>query len=212
VKCPLCGSRRGKRRCPAKRADICAICCGEKRVVEIDCPQDCQWLRDGQANELRREWTEYLRAQAPEKARLWMSVMDGWLPVVDAVEQSVADAARSIRDLSDEETAEALAGVLKGYSAEANGILYRPSSTSPRVEAVSRDLHEGVEALRASVRKDGRGELPHKAILDSLQAVLDRVEFHRDRPASRSFVAHLRRVRAGAHAPDAGEGTRLVIP
>ena len=42
--CPSCGRRKGRRDCPALRASICTICCGTKRLVEIDCPETCVHL------------------------------------------------------------------------------------------------------------------------------------------------------------------------
>ena len=42
--CPLCEKRKAKRYCPAKGEMICAICCGEKREVSIDCSSDCPYL------------------------------------------------------------------------------------------------------------------------------------------------------------------------
>jgi hypothetical protein len=42
--CPLCRSRKARRRCPALNQQICAVCCGTKRLVEIACPSDCVWL------------------------------------------------------------------------------------------------------------------------------------------------------------------------
>jgi hypothetical protein len=44
VLCPLCGTRRARRGCPALGKQICAVCCGTKRLVQIDCPPDCVWL------------------------------------------------------------------------------------------------------------------------------------------------------------------------
>jgi hypothetical protein len=44
VICPLCGNRRARRGCPALDKQICAICCGTKRQVEIACPADCAYL------------------------------------------------------------------------------------------------------------------------------------------------------------------------
>jgi len=44
VVCPLCGTRRAKRGCPALDKQICAVCCGTKRLVQIRCPSDCAWL------------------------------------------------------------------------------------------------------------------------------------------------------------------------
>jgi hypothetical protein len=42
--CRLCGQRRARRACPALGHEICAVCCGTKRQVEIQCPSDCAYL------------------------------------------------------------------------------------------------------------------------------------------------------------------------
>jgi hypothetical protein len=42
--CALCGQRKAKRACPALGRQICAVCCGTKRLVEINCPADCVYL------------------------------------------------------------------------------------------------------------------------------------------------------------------------
>jgi len=44
VVCPLCGIRRARRACPALGKQICTVCCGTKRQIEIKCPSDCVWL------------------------------------------------------------------------------------------------------------------------------------------------------------------------
>ncbi len=44
VVCRLCGQRRARRACPALGYEICAVCCGTKRLVEIHCPSDCRYL------------------------------------------------------------------------------------------------------------------------------------------------------------------------
>src|SRR5688572_33379775 len=42
--CPVCAQRKGRRDCPALRQTICTVCCGTKRLVEINCPSDCVHL------------------------------------------------------------------------------------------------------------------------------------------------------------------------
>jgi hypothetical protein len=44
VICPLCGQRKARRTCPALGQQICAVCCGTKRLVQIQCPADCAYL------------------------------------------------------------------------------------------------------------------------------------------------------------------------
>jgi len=60
-RCPLCDERRGKRACPAKRAQICSACCGSKRLVEIACPEDCAYLTGVHAAAWEGRETEHRR-------------------------------------------------------------------------------------------------------------------------------------------------------
>lgn len=48
--CPLCGSRRARRACPALGESICSACCGAKRRKQIDCPPDCGYLESATAH------------------------------------------------------------------------------------------------------------------------------------------------------------------
>jgi hypothetical protein len=44
MQCPLCQGRQARRVCPAVGRQICPVCCGTKRQVEIACPADCGYL------------------------------------------------------------------------------------------------------------------------------------------------------------------------
>jgi hypothetical protein len=50
MSCPVCHQRKAKRACPALGKHICAVCCGTKRLVEINCPPDCGYLLASRAN------------------------------------------------------------------------------------------------------------------------------------------------------------------
>ena len=65
MKCILCEKRKAKRSCPAKDTQICPQCCGEKRVLEIECPESCEYLKAGR----EREVAEYQkRIQSMDQA------------------------------------------------------------------------------------------------------------------------------------------------
>src|SRR4029077_9789958 len=44
MSCPICHVRKERRACPALRQTICPVCCGTKRLTEIQCPEDCVYL------------------------------------------------------------------------------------------------------------------------------------------------------------------------
>lgn len=48
--CPLCTNRKPKRACPALGREICAVCCGTKRLTEIACPADCVYLASARSH------------------------------------------------------------------------------------------------------------------------------------------------------------------
>ena len=52
--CVHCRGRKGKRACPALNGKICSACCGEHRLVEIQCPSDCQYLDAHETYQRRR--------------------------------------------------------------------------------------------------------------------------------------------------------------
>jgi len=53
--CPLCSERSAKRYCPAKEDRICAVCCGSKREIEIDCPLNCPHLKAAYSYESEKQ-------------------------------------------------------------------------------------------------------------------------------------------------------------
>src|SRR4029079_6288121 len=58
MSCPLCQLRKERRACPALHQTICAVCCGTKRLTEIQCPDDCVYLtsaRDHPAAVVKRQ-------------------------------------------------------------------------------------------------------------------------------------------------------------
>src|SRR5438105_13838964 len=58
MSCPLCRTRKPRRACPALNQTICAVCCGTKRLTEIQCPDDCVYLasaREHPAAVVRRQ-------------------------------------------------------------------------------------------------------------------------------------------------------------
>jgi hypothetical protein len=66
--CPVCRQRKARRECPALGQTICTVCCGTKRLVEINCPSDCVYLasaREHPAAVIRRQRERDVAALLP---------------------------------------------------------------------------------------------------------------------------------------------------
>jgi len=66
--CPSCGRRTGRRPCPALGRQICTVCCGTKRLVEIRCVPTCSYLVTARTHPPvveRRQHERDLRVLAP---------------------------------------------------------------------------------------------------------------------------------------------------
>src|SRR3954468_18281999 len=87
ARCPLCSERSAKRYCPAKTTQICPLCCGSKRQIEIDCPSTCPHLRSG------RDYEAAKRPPDPELAasvqHLENEFLDQFSPVLDGLTLAV---------------------------------------------------------------------------------------------------------------------------
>jgi hypothetical protein len=152
--CPLCRQRKGKRACPAKGELICAHCCGTKRRVEIDCPDDCVFLgaHAGAWEGRETERTRDLRRVAPHlepltdaQARLFFLALVG-----------VTGLRARRSDLTDALLLEAVHALRKTVETREKGILYEHPADDLRAQGL---VHE-LGALFEAKDEEGRARAP----------------------------------------------------
>lgn len=166
--CPLCRSRKGRRACPAKAAEICPQCCGAKRRVEIDCPEDCVYLGgahagawDGRETERKRDLrrvAHQVQALSPGQAQLFFLVLVG-----------VTGLRARRSDLTDLLLLEAITALRKTTETRLGGILYEHAPDDPTARGLVLDLRQMFEARAA----DGTATAPDDR---DLQPVLGALE------------------------------------
>jgi hypothetical protein len=143
--CPLCRSRKAKRACPAKGESICAVCCGTKRRVEIDCPEDCAYLTgghagawDGRETERRRDSRRVLlhaQGLTDGQGRLLFLTLIGLLGI------------RGRRaELDDALALSAASALRKTIETHAKGLLYEHQAEDARAQALVHELQELFQA------------------------------------------------------------------
>ncbi|NIP29547.1 MAG: hypothetical protein GTO02_04225 [Candidatus Dadabacteria bacterium] len=124
MKCVVCNRRKGKRYCPAKHTKICAICCAEKRGIEINCPLDCEYLIAGQK----------VHQQRITKARIEKEGIKSYVKKTDLylkspeffanIEIAISRLYRSNKNLSNKDLILGLEQASKTLETQDKGIIY----------------------------------------------------------------------------------------
>ena len=156
VKCVECNQRKGKRHCPALNRHICAQCCGENRVVKINCAPDCAFLTTGQAYHGSKKYTSLvLNEENPQKRLKLMRTMEQDAEIIVLLEQVIVAYSGSLTSLRDRDVLDSVQ-LLKGtYRTESRGIIYEESSSNPLAQALVNEMRDALERKRAEGGSEG---------------------------------------------------------
>lgn len=212
--CPVCHQRKAKRACPALSQQICAVCCGTKRLVEISCPSDCGYLSTARTHppavlqrqqELDRAMLlPLLQGLSERQARLFLM-----LATVTSRHQ-----ADTLQKLVDDDIAQASGALASTLETAAKGIVYEHQPTS----VVAARLMTELKTVVDEVVKNAGSALERDAAI-----ALRRIEHAAKmmatvRPDTNEFQQLLIRVLApppGAEQPaeaPASPGPSIIIP
>jgi hypothetical protein len=201
MKCGLCDLRKAKRQCPAKKGLICAQCCGEKRVLEIDCPEDCNYLIAGRKKEVE-DYVRRVRSMDPRARERNGRIFEAHQDVLAQIEYVIAQERISSHDLVDKDVERALDVLLETYRTEENGVLYEKASDDLRVEPLRRELRHVIESLRNPEGSEMKGIVDPKSSRLQLNVAIECLEcirslvlsYQSDRNSSSGYVNFLARV------------------
>jgi hypothetical protein len=212
VLCPICEKRKPERFCPAKGEKICAICCGRKREVTIDCPVDCSYLLAAHRYE-----DEHQR-QLPTD----MPLLDVTLPsdlihmqqqLMAAMAFTIAKFCATHHDATDTDVLAAIQALAETTRTLMTGIYYERQPDG----LVRRELYATLDTFLAEA-KQKQTEQPHSAALKNsdifyLLIFLYRMGLLRTngRPRSRRYVEFLRSQFPDVHELQREE-SRIIIP
>jgi len=212
VVCPLCGTRRARRGCPALDKQICAVCCGTKRLVQIQCPSDCTWL----ASAREHPPAVVVRQQQRDVALLLQCMRDFsdrhsrlfFLVSTFLVQYSPSE----LQPLIDDDVAEAATAIAATLETAGRGVIYEHRPASLPAERLTTALKPVL--LEAGT---GAGSAFERDAAFVLRRIADAVADVRaaDQGNRRAFLDLLGRVmtRTAAEAESTPpEPTRLIVP
>ena len=149
VVCPLCGNRRARRGCPAVGQQICAVCCGTKRLVEINCPSDCVWL----ASAREHPPAVAVRQQQRDRALLMPLMLDFTERQAELFFLVASFIVRyeppEFQPLFDEDVEEGVGALASTFETAARGVIYDHRASSLPAERLS-------SALKPALAEMGR--------------------------------------------------------
>ena len=167
--CPLCAKRKGRRVCPAKGALICSQCCGSKRLVLIDCPDDCAYLGGG-APGWSRESEK--RKDARRLYPMVESLSDAQAQLLFLGLMGIVALRARHPDLDDRLLASAVLALRKTTETRRNGLVYEHPPDDARAQALVRELAGIFEAEGEDGRKAAPADRDLLAVLEGLEAGL----------------------------------------
>ena len=238
MKCPLCGKQKARRACPALGQQICAVCCGTKRLTEIQCPAECPYLASARehppAATLRRQQRDVgllvhvMRDLNTRQSELFLLVLTfltrhepAELPGVPNAGPTRgsrawdpnAAAALGWERIVDDDVADAASALAATFETASRGVIYehRPSSR-PAAHLVTE-----LKPVLAEARKGAGSTFERDAavVLRRLEEAVRDVRAA-DRTDPRAFLALIGRVITQAPAdegsPPAATPSRLILP
>ena len=210
--CPLCGIRRARRGCPALYKQICAVCCGTKRLVQISCPSDCTWLASARehppATVVRQQQrdvgllTRFMRDLSERQSQLFF-LITAFLARYETPD---------LHEPIDDDVAEAIGSLAATFETASRGLIYdhRPASV------LAERLATALKPVLAEAGRGGGSAFERDAVF-VLRRIEEAVREVRaiDQSNRQAFLDLLGRVMTPADGPSA-EGTadrsRLIVP
>lgn len=164
--CPLCRQRKARRSCPALNQSICAVCCGSKRLVEIKCTPDCEYLSSARANPaavVRRQQERDVAILLPTIRHLTERQYQLFFLFHSGIARHTPDGLARLLDIDVADAAGAVAATLETAS---RGVIYEHAAQSLPGQKLAREL----TAMLEEIRKQGARVFDHEAAV-TLRAI-----------------------------------------
>jgi hypothetical protein len=185
--CPLCQTRPAKRFCPAKDVQICPVCCGTKREIEIDCPSGCAFLKASRSYESEKPVID------PELVAKIRKYDDRFVErfhfVLAAVNQAVVEERVASTWLVDKDVIEVYAALAKTMRTLAGGIYYESLPEGPIRQSLFRRLKAVFDELMQPSSTPDRPLLKTSEAVDVLDFLTFAAQMNSSvRPRTRRYL------------------------
>jgi hypothetical protein len=211
MECAICGTRRPRRFCPGVHGEICSVCCGTEREVTVECPLDCEFLREGRRHEkpVARNAIEFPNRdiQVPEK------LLRANEPLLAFLSLTIFRTAMHVPGVVDGDVREALDDLIRTYRTLASGVYYesRPNNL------LAGSIYGAVQGALAEYRSAEQKELGLTKTRDAdvlgLLVFLQHFALNCDngRRRGRAFLDALRELQPPAPEPSGSSPSSAIL-
>jgi hypothetical protein len=211
MSCPLCRSRKARRACPALNQTICPVCCGTKRLTEIQCPDDCPYLtsaREHPAAVVKRQQEHDVAILLPTLQGLTERQYQLFFLFQSLIARHTPE---GFARLVDDDVAEAAAAVASTLETAARGVIYEHTAQS----RVAQRLANEMKTMLAEMRQQGATVYDREAAIVLRAIEKGARETRKMEPGDTSYLTLMARLllrnRTSAAQPPAEPGS-LIIP
>jgi hypothetical protein len=191
--------------------DICARCCGAEREVTVDCPLDCEYLREARKHE---KLAPVDPEQVPNRdIRVSESFLEEHEPLTAFLGRAVANAAFTVPGAADRDVREAMEGLVQTYRTLQSGVVYETRPVNPLAAAI----YDAAQSAVPEFRRREQGEFGMSRTRDAdvlgVWVFLERLGLSNDngRRRGRTFLGLLWEFYGGGEAPPR-PASSLILP
>ncbi|HWR51088.1 MAG TPA: hypothetical protein VN428_08275 [Bryobacteraceae bacterium] len=213
--CKLCAVRKPRRFCPGVGGDICSLCCGAERENTVNCPLECEYLREARTHERPNPLAG---ADVPNSD---IRVTDEFLYtnrfLTVSVIESVLDTAFSAPGIIDFDVREALDGLVRTYRTLQSGLYYDSKPSNMMAAGIYDHVQRRIGEFRQATQQQSGMTTVRDADILGVLVFVQRMEFqfNNGRKRGRAFLDFLRSQGPAGQAEgptEAQPGSSLVLP
>jgi hypothetical protein len=211
MSCPICRTRKPRRACPALQQTICPVCCGTKRLTEIQCPDDCVYLtsaREHPAAVVKRQQEHDVAILLPTLHGLTERQHQLFFLFQSVIARHTPE---GFSRLLDDDVAEAAGAVASTLETAARGVIYDHVAPSLPAQRLASEL----KAMLGDMQKQGVRIYDREAATVLRAIEKGARETRKIEPGDASYLTLMARLlqRNRSRAQPAAEPTRsLIIP
>jgi hypothetical protein len=213
--CPVCRQRKSRRHCPALGVTICSVCCGTKRLVEINCPGDCPHLaaaREHPASIVRRQQERDVVVVLPSIQHLTERQHQLFFLFHTLIARHKPD---GFVRLLDDDVAEAARAVAATLETAARGVIYEHAPQSVPAQRLATELKTMIAEMReqGATVYDGEAAITLRAIEQGARETRKRTD--EGEAAYLQVMARLLQMNRSAQSESGGTSPRassLILP